>query len=282
MGGDLLITQDMPVQYCSNMPMYDGNRNAAYIFRREIGGGWLQISTINQTVFQYCHDEGWCAAALITGIREVKVKGNTMAVYSENDDDFDSDYLERNIFIYRYSEDDGSVLPLQVPIHLENRVKAMVLGDNHLICSIVDEQWWNGASYYNIVGVVVYFREDTNQPFTLIHFFNSSEYGDGFGYNLAMDNGILVVGSQNHTHIFSLQDDGIGFLEEELLDLDQSYRDYQLSGRTLIAASERGLYSMDIKDCTALLQFQHRYHLFQQLPHHVIQLIFVSSVKIWE
>lgn len=76
---------------------------------------------------------------------------------------------------------------------------------------------------------------------------NSSEYGNGFGHSLAMDNGILVVGSTNHTHIFSQENDGSW---EEILKLDEVYDSYEMSERTLITTNENKVYSINIADCT--------------------------------
>ena len=65
-----------------------------------------------------------------------------------------------------------------------------------------------------------------------------------------MDKGLLLVGSQNKTHVFMQQNDGIGFVDVETLVLDQSYDSYQLSGRTLVVVDQSDVISMDIAECT--------------------------------
>ena len=57
----------------------------------------------------------------------------------------------------------------------------MSLGENHLVHSADS-------------GVLVYHRQDMNQPFELLQYFNSLDYGEGFGGASAMDKGISVAG----------------------------------------------------------------------------------------
>ena len=54
----------------------------------------------------------------------------------------------------------------------------MSLGDNHLVHSTD-----NGALFYH--------RQDTNQPFDLLQYFNSSDCGEGSGSTLATNKGNL-------------------------------------------------------------------------------------------
>ena len=84
-----------------------------------------------------------------------------------------------------------------------------------------------------------------------VQILKSRDYAKGFGkwkYGLTMDEGLLVVGSANYTHIFSQEDGSHEW--KEVLKFDQSYERYALSDRTLIALNDKEAYSMSIADCT--------------------------------
>lgn len=95
-------------------------------------------------------------------------------------------------------------------------------------------------------GVAIYKPDQNSTTSTFIQNLDSSDYTEGFGQEFAMSDGVLVVGSNNYTHFFS-ETDGVW---EEILKLDKSYDAYELSGRTLIAAKDADVFSMNIEDCT--------------------------------
>jgi len=110
--------------------------------------------------------------------------------------------------------------------------------------------------YWNWVkqDAFIYHRDGTNQTFIFQQQLNIT--GQQFN-SLALENDILVVRGDNNTHIYSLQDDSW----EETITLDESYDDYQLSGRTLLATKldyasllnryplSSEVYSFNIQDC---------------------------------
>ena len=112
----------------------------------------------------------------------------------------------------------------------------------------------NPSSYSatrNEDGVHIYLMDKNTTDSTHIQTLSSSIYGEGFGnwsYGMAMYEDLLVVESAEHTHIFAQEDGSEEW--EEVLRLDQSYDDYELSGRTLIAVDGNEVYSMIIADCT--------------------------------
>ena len=65
------------------------------------------------------------------------------------------------------------------------------------------------------------------------------------GVHVALDEGIMVVGGYNHTHIFSLQ---YGYWEE-IITLQGSYNNYQLSGRNLLVTQDDEVFSFNVEDC---------------------------------
>ena len=102
---------------------------------------------------------------------------------------------------------------------------------------------------YTHDGIFIYHRDEANQTFTFHQQLNINitEPSDN---SLAKDNDILVVGGDNQTYIYSLQDgDWV-----ESITLDQSFDNYQLSGRNLIATNSDEseadeIYSFHIQDC---------------------------------
>ena len=97
-------------------------------------------------------------------------------------------------------------------------------------------------------GIEIHEIDNNIRWITTTHSLNSSVYGKEFRKAFTIGEGLLVVGSANHTHIFAQDIDSKEW--KEALRLDQSYQSYKLSDRTLIAVNEKEVYSMDIRDCT--------------------------------
>jgi hypothetical protein len=125
-------------------------------------------------------------------------------------------------------------------IDLNAQITSISLDGNWILCL---EYYW-GSGY----DILVYQRDDTTRNFTLVQNLNSSDYGNGFGSRgFTFDGELLAVGDDNVAHLFALQLNG---LWEETLSIEQSYDEYQLSGRTLIGIAQNEAHFMNLEDCT--------------------------------
>jgi len=103
--------------------------------------------------------------------------------------------------------------------------------------------------YYTNDGIFIYQLNEANQTFTFHQQLNINITGPSDN-SLAIDNDILVVGGDNQTYIYSLQDgDWV-----ESITLDQSFDNYQLFGRNIIATNSDEskadeIYSFHVQDC---------------------------------
>jgi len=148
------------------------------------------------------------------------------------------------ILLYQYDRDQNKVNPIQNP-NSTGSVQSMDLSNDYLV-------YWDLYKQ----DAFIYHRDDTNHAFIFQQQLNIT--GQQFN-SLALENDILVVRGDNNTHIYSLQDGSW----EKTITLDESYDDYQLSGRTLLATKldytsldsttryplSSEVYSFDIQDC---------------------------------
>jgi len=218
--GNLIATSDDGVCGMNLGP------NAAYLFQK-VEGNWEEVEFLS-------NETEWVSNVNIAALDQVSIAGDTIATKWTSscyihDDPF---YQSCFIHVYKFDQENNDIF-MSDSIQGE-RCGPMELWGDHLVYSADD-------------GVQVYKRDTEDEPLEFLQYFNSSDYGEGFGITLAMDKGILVVGSHNHSYIFSQQSDGIW---DEALSFDESFYHYQMSGRNLIVANEKEVYAMDIADCT--------------------------------
>ncbi|KAL7540796.1 hypothetical protein ACHAXR_010384, partial [Thalassiosira sp. AJA248-18] len=172
------------------------------------------------------------------GVEEILISGNTIVVKGVQ------------LYFYKYDNAADRVEVLQEPFggtFWPCDGSALALSEYHLAYSECHE-------YSNNNQVILYHRQNTNQPFTLLREFEASQYGEGFGSSLAIDQDILVVGGGGRTMIFSLDSD----IWEELLtvdarEIDRSFVNQQISYRSILAiTADAGVYSIGINACVPM------------------------------
>ncbi|KAL7519192.1 hypothetical protein ACHAWX_003982, partial [Stephanocyclus meneghinianus] len=210
----LMVTLDF--NYCGDMMTH----NSAYLsglFRDK----WIEVGDLsNQTIVNFPGT-----------VRDASISGNTVVV-KRDDDSFYGD-SPCSVDIYLYDPIAESVTRLEESLENILCSGAMSLSGDHFVLA-------------NHSGVSVLKRNDPSATFRSLQFIDSLDYGEGFGRSLSIDEGILVVGSNNYTHVFSVQDHGRW---EEMLVLDQSFDHYQISGRALVAANRTEAVAMTIDNC---------------------------------
>jgi len=179
----------------------------------------------------YHKDESkWVHFDTIEG-RDCSISGDIIAVYDWS-----------SIQLYMYNQDENEIAPIQDPIPTGS-ISSMDLSNDYLVYSEIVSGNWSSVLVYN--------QNEANQTFTLQQQLNiTSNYTNSLA--LDIDNDILVVGSYNYIHIYSLQDDtweevtSNGYLTYKPMDL-------KISGRTLITTDENDstrVNSYNIQDCT--------------------------------
>jgi len=187
-----------------------------FLYHRKDNGKWMQLDTIDN------------------GLETVdcSISGDSIAVYSQG-----------FVQLYNYDEEQNEVNPTLEPIATKS-VSFIELSNDYLL-------------YWDKDGVFIYYRNDMNKTSSLLQQLNvtiPSDYRLGpKNVNLmVLDNDILVVRGYNRTHIYSLQ---AGSWVESIT-LDESYDNYQLSGRTLLVTKYNytsltgEISSINIQDCT--------------------------------
>ena len=127
--------------------------------------------------------------------------------------------------------------------------------DTYPSCSSTNPYSYSATS--SEVGVYIDQMLKNTKDSKRIQTLSSSVYGEGFGnktYGMSMDEDLLVIGSAKHTHVFARE--AYNGVWEEVLRFDQSYNNFELSGRTLIAVDNNEVYSMSIADCTPEIGIQ--------------------------
>ncbi|KAL9183264.1 hypothetical protein ACHAXT_005051 [Thalassiosira profunda] len=239
--GALLVVSDKDVCVREFVSLLTSSPNGAYIFK-QVGDEWKEVAGLGNRV-------SWGSFG------EIAVEGDTIAY------DFGDDHLsDRHVEVYS-PQNESALDIIKLPEQSHANIKTLAMSGNHLVSSAGPEGYWvydtperdSEIWYEPVESVLIYQREGAGQQYTLLQTLNSSDYDEGFGQAFDLDADLLVVSSSNQTHIFSQQPDGAW---EETLTLDESYSHYQLSGRTLIAADQNEVYSMDIAGCTQALPTQ--------------------------
>lgn len=205
------------------------DRGTVYMFRRD-EGYWDQFDELD---IEYAH--------------KCDIAGDVVAIRNWE-----------GVLLYSIDEvaSWGGVVPLQDTI--STRADSTSLGQDYIAVST------NSS-------VIVYQQEETSGTFSVTQQIDSSDFredakymgdnddflmSDDFYFNrewldhgahVGIGKGIMVVGGYNHTHIFSLDQD-TGYWEE-IATLDDSYDDYQLSGRNLLAIKENQIFSFNVEHC---------------------------------
>jgi hypothetical protein len=208
--GLMATFDDVKCGYC-----YKSNK--AFVYKRT-SGTWKEAGEI---IISDVHNENG-------DVYQVALSGDTLAVQVTGWHDFDLALASGcHINIYQYDQGSGSI-------------------------SLQQDRFGSGCSpmvfdgKYLVHGLSVYHRQGIGQPFSLQKTFNSADYGNGFGKSLALDNGILVVGSDNRTYMFSLQNDAIA----EVFSLDQNPDDtHEISDGTMVTSNQNE-FGVTIVDCT--------------------------------
>ena len=80
---------------------------------------------------------------------------------------------------------------------------------------------------------------------SLQRIFIAADYGKGFGKSLALDDDILVIGSDDRTYMFSLQNDASG----EVFKFDQKPNDTHEISDGMLITSNQDEFGVTIFDC---------------------------------
>ena len=147
--------------------------------------------------------------------------------------------------LYRYYKNQGTAAlglmsqiqdPIVTPIFTGGTGSFDVSNDNLVY-------WDNG--YNN--AIPIYKKDGTSTTSQTFAFHQKLDMDSPDSVLLTLDNDLLVVGGNNRTRVFSLQNDEW----IETITLNQAYDDYRLSGRTLIATAKGSdqVYSFSIQDC---------------------------------
>jgi hypothetical protein len=149
------------------------------------------------------------------------------------------------ISIYSINQAKKNVTLIQrLEAHQANILSVSLNSDHIVVVEKVNPDYFETID----TSIMVYQRENITQLFTFQESMNSSNYADGFGsQGLVFGDDLLVVGSNNYTHILSRQISGTW---EETLTLNQTYSDFQVSGRTLIGITESEVHHMNIERYT--------------------------------
>ena len=98
-------------------------------------------------------------------------------------------------------------------------------------------------------GVAIYQVQSDTGTYTLHQYFKSSDYEEGFGWEIYLDKDILLVSGYNNTYIFSEND---GYFEETFA-LKEAYDRARISGRTVLAITRSDINkvrSISLEECT--------------------------------
>ncbi|KAL7549388.1 hypothetical protein ACHAWF_012656 [Thalassiosira exigua] len=178
-------------------------------------------------------------------VSDVRVDGDMIAIFCWDPyGNWDGSFIE----LYRFDRSNSKVSHAQrVESPLGHIQSIVAMNNKHLVFSSGPEP--HHKLLRPIEGVSIYQWQDERQSFGLIQHMNSSRYSEGFGRTLALGSDTLVVGSNNGTHIFSLQTEGIESWGEVLV-LNTSYVSSQISGWTLSATNRNEVHMMNVADCT--------------------------------
>jgi hypothetical protein len=124
-------------------------------------------------------------------------------------------------------------------------ILSLSLKGSELLCCVTTDDSEDGT--FEQKKIMVYVRDASTKTFTFVHSLNAPHCGgwsDVPGF--AFDGNILFVKGRSNTHVFSRQFDGIWV---ETWSLDQSYRGYQFSGRSLIGITQSEVHSMNLEGC---------------------------------
>jgi hypothetical protein len=229
---DLMVTFDET--YCG----YCSKPNYVSIYKRS-GGAWTKAGTIDVL-------EEHNTAGVNLYAYQIALSGDTIAVQViDRDPSCFDDVIpapdqaiaaECFVKIYTYNRESGTVTFQQDLIGSESKCSHMVFDGEYLV---------HGLSVYHRQGI------GNDEPFSLlktVHYPSpvSGMVPTGYGKSLALDDGILVVGSDEGAFIFDLQNDHI---TEQELKLDQKPNDaYEISDGMLVA-SDQDVFGVTILDC---------------------------------
>jgi len=206
------------------------DRGDTHVYRRDDGGGgWGQFGDLIDDV-ELAH--------------QCSIVGDTIAIRNWE-----------GVALYKYDVDLRGFALLQDTI--VTVADSSSLGQDHL-------------AFSSNSSMVVYHREEKNDTFNLLQSIVSPDFredvkyvgdnddflmSDDFYFNkewlshgdrVALDKDIMVVGGYNYTHIFSYHNDNW----EEILTLQSSYDDYQLSGRNLLVVTQDDeIFYYSLEDC---------------------------------
>jgi len=192
----------------------------------------------NAYIYHQDHDSKWVQFETIDG-RDCSISGDTIVVRSF---DSESDQQYECLKLYNYIQEMNQLVSLQDPICIEHvawwHIESIdFLSNDYLI-------FWK--SHYNGGVVFIYYRDQSNHTFTLHQQLNSNRS------LVELDNNILVVGGDNQTHIYELQNGSL----MESITINKSFDNYHLSRQNLIAttnyanSAETEIYHFNIEDCT--------------------------------
>jgi len=249
-GGSIDIDGDLASVVDNN---WYNKKRRAHLFHRS-GDKWVQSKSF--------------AIGFDRGYKSCSIAGDIIVLRNSTDEGF------HKLQLYKYDMDLNEAIAIQDPIvtgdgYIErqcfssdgtnytssyvNKLPRAISCERHdfsLVSSLeLSKDYLVFRKQYTHDGIFIYHRDETNQTFTFHQQLNINITGPSDN-SLAIDNDILVVGGDNQTYIYSLQDgDWV-----ESITLAQSFDHYQLSGRNIIATNsdESGadeIYSFHIQDC---------------------------------
>ncbi|KAL3808827.1 hypothetical protein ACHAXA_000010 [Cyclostephanos tholiformis] len=230
-GGECLretvdVDKDLMVTFDETSCGYSVGYNSANIYRRS-GGKWTEAGEIT-----FSDDQ-----ENILNVYQVALSGDTLALQVFDGCYFD-DAIDAECYInvYKYDRESGTITLQQDQVGLGSDCSPMALDGNYLV---------HGLSVYHRQGI-------DDKSFSLQQTFNSANYAKDFGKSLALDNDILVVGSDDRTYIFDLQNGAIG----EEFSLDQKPNDTHEISNGILVTSNQDVFGVTIVDCKQPIQVQ--------------------------
>jgi hypothetical protein len=218
--GSVDVDQDLMVTVDDTQCGYCYRKNSAHIYKRS-GGSWAEAGEVT---FDELPD--------LLNVYQVALSGDTLAVQVFDGCTFyDANESECYINIYKYNREFGTITLEENFIGLPSKCSPMVFDGNYLV---------HGLSVYHKPGI------HYNEPFSLLTTAYPSPASGmvptGYGKSLALDNGILVVGSDDRTYIFDLQNGAIG----EEIYLDQKPNDTHEISNGMLVTSNQDVFGVTI------------------------------------
>jgi hypothetical protein len=186
---------------------------SVYIFKRE-PSGWQQA-----TIFAVPANT---TDVVLSGSTLVTLSGNTVTTTADCEVVvFDYDLSSNSVQRQQSLVDEPSLsCPLMGKMAISENHLAIAMSHNNYISVSSGDGCWNpytnrALALYPVYDIVLYYRPHPSTEFTRLQLLNSSDFGDGFGLNLALyEDFLLVGGALNKSNAFTFSN---GNWEESLV-----------------------------------------------------------------